>query len=58
MVIEKIKGIIRKEKLEYTKHIFNTTEPSIAKYISNAIIPYVIMYDVLFDIVRSIISKQ
>ena len=45
MVIEKIKGIIRKEKLDNMKHVFNTLEPSIAKHITEEIKPYVIMYN-------------
>ncbi len=43
MVIEKIKGIIKKEKLDHIKHVFNTSEPSIAKHLNNDIRQYVIM---------------
>ena len=44
MVIEKIKGIIKKEKLDHIKHVFHTTEASIAKHLSIEIRPYIIMY--------------
>ena len=43
MVIEKIKGIIKKEKLDHVKNEFNTSEPTIAKHITKETKPYVIM---------------
>jgi len=43
MVIEKIRGIIRKEKLNQDKDIFNTAEPNVTKHIINEVKPYILI---------------
>ena len=57
MVIEKIKGIIKKEKLDNMKNVFYTTEPSIAKHLSNDIKPYIISNYQIFYLAQLIILK-
>ena len=47
MVVEKIRGIIRKEKLNHEKDIFNSADQLVGKHISNEIRPYVLMYNML-----------
>jgi hypothetical protein len=43
MVVEKIRGIIRKEKLNHEKDTFNSSEPLVVKHITNDMKPYVLM---------------
>jgi hypothetical protein len=43
MIIEKIKGVIRKEKLDHVKQFFNTSDSSIAKHLTEEIKQYVLM---------------